>query len=107
MVSVLRCWRVAPVGTIHNSTVKSARQPPSTVINASGIDTARVNQIILRAICSCLSLTFAVAVGNDVALGSWRVLQLNCVVVESSLLIVEADVAILVKLRRTWRCTAN
>jgi hypothetical protein len=47
-----------------------------------------------------LSSTFTVAVGDDIALGSWLVLQLDGVVVETGFLIVKADVAILVKLRR-------
>ena len=99
MLSVLAAGAVAPVGTIHSSTVRSDRQPPSIVTIAS-IDTARVNQVVLRAIRSCLCLTCTAAVGNDVALGAWLVLQLNGVVVETGLLIVEADVAVLVKLRR-------
>src|SRR5256885_6867053 len=71
--------------------------------DASGIDATRVDQIILGAICSRLALSVAAAIADDVALGCRLVLQLDCEVVESGLLIVKADVAILVELTRR-RC---
>src|SRR6266576_3140281 len=76
---------------------------------STSIDTARINQVILRAIRSCLCLTSTGAVGEYVALAAWRVLQLNSVVVETGLLIVELDVPILVKLDtdRWWRLHAR
>src|SRR5438067_6599817 len=57
--------------------------------NASGIDAARVDQIILGAICSRLAFSVATAVADDVALRCRLVLQLDREVVESGLLIVD------------------
>src|SRR6185295_8919103 len=76
------------------------------------VDTARVDKIVLSAIGACLCFTLARSVGNDVALRTWLVLQLDGVVVETGFLIIELDVAILVKLhrRRIWssnRCAAR
>src|ERR1044072_8883530 len=80
--------------------------------NASGVDATRVDQIILRAICSRLAFSVATAIADDVALGGRLVLQLDREVVESGLLIVEPDIAILVKFarrNRPWpnRCRAR
>jgi hypothetical protein len=71
---------------------------------ATGINAASVDEVVLGAISSRRTLGIAAAVANDVALSSWLVLQLNREVIESGLLIVESDVAILVKLARScWR----
>ena len=69
-------------------------------IDAAGIDTARVDQVILGAIGAGQAFAFARAVANDCGAVSWIVLQLNRVVVESGLLVVETNVAVLVELTR-------
>src|SRR6185503_16938591 len=74
---------------------------------SAGVDTARIDQIVLGAIGACLCFTLASSIGNDVALRTWLVLQLDGVVVESGLFIVELDVAILVKLHRWLRWRLN
>src|SRR5687768_8499462 len=66
--------------------------------DTSSFDSARVNQVVLRTVGSGLPLTFTGAVGNNVALRGWLVLQLDCVVVETGLFIIESDVAVLVEL---------
>src|SRR5688572_32751542 len=68
--------------------------------DTGGLDSARINQVVLGAVGSSLTLTFTCAIGDDVALRSGLVLQLNCVVVETSLLVIEPDVTIFVELRR-------
>src|SRR6185312_7120791 len=55
----------------------------------ASINTARVHQIVFRAIRSGLCLTCTAAIGDDVALGTWLVLQLDSIVIKTSLLIVE------------------
>src|SRR6185503_8239082 len=71
--------------------------------DTSSFDAARVDQVVLGTVGTGLPFAFTTAVGDDGALRLRIVLQLNCVVVETSLLIVEADVAILVKLPRSNR----
>src|SRR5262245_5764663 len=66
------------------------------------IDSAVVDQVILGALCTSSTFTLTATVDNVVALSSWLVLQLNREVVESGLLIVESDVAILVELNCDW-----
>src|SRR5881394_793139 len=71
---------------------------------SAGIDAARVDEIILRTVRARQTLGIAAAVADDVTLSGRLVLQLDREVVESGLLIVEADVAILVELTsRVWR----
>jgi len=65
---------------------------------SAGINAARVDEVILRTIRARQTRSVTVAVTDNVTLRRWLVLQLDCEVVESGLLIVEADVAILVKL---------
>ena len=64
----------------------------------SGIDATSIDEVILGAIRSRQALGIAATITDDVALGGRLVLQLNREVVESGLLIVKADVAILIEL---------
>ena len=66
--------------------------------DASSFDSARIDEIVLGAVATLLRFTSTATVDDDRTLRSRIVLELNGVVVESGLLIVEADVAILVKL---------
>ena len=86
----------------HNPEFNGQVRPAATVncYQSTSIDAARVNQIILRALRSCFCFSGAGTIGNDVALGTWLVLQLDGVVVETSFLIVETDISVLVKLQR-------
>src|SRR2546423_8355370 len=98
----IRCRRRRPLR--HDPQLYLQLRQTASVYHhdASGIDATRVHQIILRAICSRLASCVATAVANQVALRCRLVLQLDPEVVESGLLIVEPDVAILVELTRRW-----
>src|SRR5438067_9021673 len=113
LLLTIRTWRYR-TGCIGCRRSRTLRHDPQLYLqlrhtapvdnhNASGIDAARVDQIILGAICSRLAFSVATAVADDVALRCRLVLQLDREVVESGLLIVESDVAILVELTRR-RC---
>ena len=109
----LRTWRDDVVGTgcrccgaTRHYPQLNAQVCAATTIHRhypASIDTARIHQIVFRAIRSGLCLTSATAIGNDVALSTWLVLQLDSIVIKTSLLIVESDVPVLVKLRRPRR----
>src|SRR5438067_8772176 len=110
LLLTIRTWRYR-TGCIGCRRSRTLRHDPQLYLqlrhtapvdnhNASGIDAARVDQIILGAICSRLAFSVATAVADDVALRCRLVLQLDREVVESGLLIVEPDVAILVELMR-------
>ena len=71
--------------------------------DAASFDSARIDEIVLSAVATLLRFTSTATVDDDRALRSGLVLELDSVVVESGFLIVEADVAILVKLKRWLR----
>src|SRR5215216_6628316 len=80
----------------------------ATAVNnrdTSSFDSARIDEIVLSTVTTLLRFTLAATVNDDHSRRAGLVLELDGVVVESGLLIVEPDVAILVKLeRRTcWR----
>src|SRR2546422_158190 len=117
LLLTIRTWRTR-TGCIGCRRSRALRHDPQLYLqlrhaatvhhhDASGIDATRVDQIILGAICSRLALSVATAVADDVALGGRLVLQLDREVVESGLLIVEPDVAILVELMRRYRLRFN
>src|SRR5207244_745830 len=57
--------------------------------DAPRFDTARVHQVVLRAIRTCLPFPNTGAIGNDVAFRTRIVLQLYRIVVEPCFLIIE------------------
>jgi len=59
------------------------------------------HKVILGAVRTIQAFAFACAVANDCCAVSWSVLQLDRVVVESGLLVVETNVAVLVELARS------
>src|SRR5215813_468766 len=69
----------------------------------AGIDATRIDEVVLGAICSRLTLCIATAVANDVALRRRVVLQLDRKVIQSGLFIIEPDVAVGIELRRQDR----
>ena len=71
--------------------------------DASSFDSARIDEIVSGAVATLLRFTLTASVDDDRARRAWLVLELDCVVVEAGLLIVEPDVAILVKLTRWLR----
>src|SRR5882724_11939363 len=89
----------------HNPELHSQVRPATTVdcCYASSLDTARVDEIVLSTVGTSLSFTGTATISDDRRCGAGCVLQLNRVVVESGFLIVELDIAILVKLRRLLR----
>src|SRR5713226_1447192 len=86
----------------HNPELHCQVRPATTIYScyASSLDTARIDEIVLSTVCSSLSLTSTATVSDNCRCGTRLVLQLDRIVVESGLLVVELDVAILVKLGR-------
>ena len=80
----------------------------ATTVNhrdTSSFDSARIDEIVLSTVSTLLRFTLTATIDDDHGGRAGLVLELDGVVVESGLLIVEADVAILVKsdrLRCLW-----
>ena len=71
--------------------------------DSSSFDSARIDEIVLSTVTTLLRFTFAATVDDDHAGRAGLVLELDGVVVESGLLVVKADIAVLVKLARRLR----
>src|SRR5947209_7239556 len=67
--------------------------------DAAAINTACVDQVVNRTLRALIRFTIARAEDYIVALQARCLLQLDCEVIESSLLIVELEIVVLVKLR--------
>src|SRR5256885_9050569 len=86
------------------------RQGIETLVAGNDRDPTRINaasgdKVILGTVGTTLGLAIAATVSDDEALRRRLVLQLNCVVVKTRLLVVEFDVTVLIKLTTRWRNT--
>ena len=99
--------RLLAVSSLRHDPELNGQVCTATTVNdrdTSSFDSARIDEIVLSTVTTLLRFTCTATVDDDHGCRAGLVLELDGVVVESGLLIVEADVAILVKLaRRCWR----